>query len=254
MGKFDQVVTAKTGTGASAQAASFQVKGEREPSGKVDASKLVIIFLGAVAAEQRTAPAGYASHEFADAQIEQAQTVVDPTHNDKLGRINGLDSVPAEERAAVKFAIFQYFQSNTDPQHPRPGTRNAEVDAIVPIPNPPAGMATRANTGRRALYTFRYRPSSNDVDVVRIGEEGGDVTLARQGSLAQVSGFAAHAVGATEQDKVASLTAWLKQRYRGITPAASTTVTDLEKDVTAKIRDGSGDRDWFEKNYGIMIS
>jgi Domain of unknown function (DUF4157) len=255
--KFDQVITAKTGSGASAGAASFLVKGEREPSGKVDASKLVIIFLGTTAVERRTAAADYASHDFADAQIEEAQTVLDPTHNDKLGRINGLDSVPTEERAAVKFAIFQYFRSNVaDPHHPRPGTRNAEVDAIVPILNPPAGMATRANTNRRALYTLRFRPRSNDVDVVRIGEEGRDVTLARQGSLAQVNGFAAHAVGATEQDKVASLTAWLKQqRYPGITPAASTTVADLEKDVTTKIRDGSGDpaSSWFEKNYGIVV-
>jgi len=68
-----------------------------------------------------------------------------------------------------------------------------------------------------------------------------------------VNGFATHATGATEPDKVASLTAWLKQRYPGVTPAASSTVADLERDVTAKIRDGSGDAAWFEKNYGIKI-
>ena len=30
-------------------------------------------------------------------------------------------------------------------------------------------------------------------------------------------------------------------------------MADLEKDVTAKIRAGSGDLTWFEKNYGIVI-
>jgi hypothetical protein len=115
------------------------------------------------------------------------------------------------------------------------------------------GGATRFNTNRRALYTFRFKPRTNDVDVVRIGEEGKEVSLAREGSLAEVNGFAAHAVGATEQDKVTALTGWLKQRYPAISPAASTTVADLEKDVTAKIRDGSGDPTWFERNYAIVI-
>jgi len=149
--KFDQIVTAKTGSGASAREASFQVKGEREPSGKVDVSKLVIIFLGAVAAERRAAPTGYASHDFADAPIEEAQTILDPIHRDKLGRINGLDAVPAEERAVVKFTIFQYFRSNP----PKLGTRNAEVDAIVPIPNPPAGWCVSARKAGRSVLSAK---------------------------------------------------------------------------------------------------
>jgi Domain of unknown function (DUF4157) len=240
--RFDQVIVARTGSGASARAASFHVKGEKDHARNV--SNLVIVFLGAVAAERRTAGADYLSHDFADTQIEEAQTVLDPIHKDKLGKINGLDKVPAPERASVKYAIWLYFRN---------GTRNAEVDAIVPILDPPLGMANRFNTNRRALYTFRLKPQTNDVDVVRIGEEGKEVSLARQGSLAQVNGFAAHAVGATEQDKVASLAAWLKQRYPGISPAASATVADLEKDVTTKIRDDSGDPAWFEKNYGIVI-
>ena len=74
------------------------------------------------------------------------------------------------------------------------------------------GRAFSVNTNRRALYTFRFKPRTNDVDVVRIGEEGKEVSLAREGSLAEVNGFAAHAVGATEQDKVTALTGWLKQR------------------------------------------
>jgi hypothetical protein len=250
--KFDQIVTAKSGSGAGARAASFHITGTKDRGGKV--SDLVIVFLGAVAAERRTTTADYHAHDFADAQLEEASTVLDPIHRDKLGRINGLDSVPEAERGPVKFAISQYFRSNaTDPGNPRRGTRNAEVDAIVPILDPPIGMRNRFNTNRRALYTFRFKSQTNDVEVVRVGEAGKDVSLAREGSLADVSGFAAHAVGATEQDKVTALSAWLERRYPAVSLARSSTVADLEKDVTAKIRAGSGDPAWFEKNYGIMI-
>jgi hypothetical protein len=245
-GKFDQIVTAKSGSGA----ASFRIKGERDPSGKINVSDLAIMLV-----ESRAAPAGYSSHDFADALIEEAQSTPDPIRGDKLGRIGGLDGVKeAAERAAVKYAVYQYFRSNTeDPRHPRPGTRNAEVHAIVPIPDPPPSMRTRANVNRRVFYTFRFLPRTNDVEVRPVGEEGREVTLERAGSLGQVSGFDAHATGATEQDKVTSLTAWLKQRYPAISPAASATVTELERDVTAKIRDGSGDPAWFQKNYGIAV-
>ena len=256
---FDQVITTSSGSGARAQSASFHVKGDKEPSGNV--ANLVIVFLGAVAPSRQAAPAGYASHDFADKGVEDAQTTLDPVRQDKLGTINGLERAHAEERAAVKFAIVQYFQSDpaaaSDPAKHRRGTRNAEVDAIVPIPDA-AGMTTH----RRVLYTFRFTPNARDpkiqdVDIQRIGEQGVDagidVRLAPRGRLARVNGFADHAKGATEADKVAALTLWLKQRYPGVTPAASATVAELEKDVDAQIRAGSTDPKWYETNYGIKI-
>jgi hypothetical protein len=255
--RFDQVITTTSGSGARAQSASFHVKGTKEPSGKV--ADLTIVFLGAVAPSRQAPPAGYAAHDFADKGIEDAQTTLDPLQQDKLGTINGLDRAHPEERAAVKFAILQYFRSqpSTDPAKQRSGTRNAEVDAIVPIPDT-AGLTTR----RRVLYTFRFTPNARDpkiqdVDIQRIGEQGVDagidVRLAPRGRLARVNGFAAHAQGATEADKVASLTLWLKQRYPAVTPGASATVADLEKDVDAQILAGSTDPKWYEANYGIKI-
>jgi hypothetical protein len=256
---FDQVITTTTGNGASAQSASFHVTGAKERSGKV--SDLIIVFLGSVTPSRQATPVDYASHDFADKGIEEAQTTLDPVMNDKLGMISGLDQAHAEEHAAVKFTILQYFQSDpgakADPVKHRTGTRNAEVDAIVPIPGSLSGVRPR-----RVLYTFRFRANARDahiqdVDIQRIGEEGVDegvnVGLTPRGSLARVNGFSDHAKGATEQDRVTSLTHWLKQRYPGVTPAATATVAQLEKDVTAQIRVGSNDPKWYETNYGIKI-
>jgi hypothetical protein len=239
---FDQILTLTTGSGAQTQSASFHVKGSKDPSGKV--SDLVIVFIAPVAASQQTVPHDYASHDFADESIEKAQTTLDPVKQDKLGNLINIDKVPADEGASVKYAIWQYFVSNTK-------TRNAEVHAIVPIADKPGTHA--GGRQRRVLYTFRFLPTTNDVDVHRVGEEGKDVSLVAEGSLARVDGYAAHAQGATEQDQVKSLTAWLKQRYPGLTPAASDTIANLEKDVTAQIRVGSGEEKWFDANYGIKI-
>jgi hypothetical protein len=222
---FDQVITTSVAKGTATQSASFQVKGTKDASGNV--TGLTISFLGAVAPSTSAIPADYASHDFADLQIEEAQSKVDPTKPDKLGTINGLAAVPADEQLSAKFAIWQYFKG---------GTRNAEVDAIVPI----------ANTARRVLYTFRFKPKSNDVDVQRIGEEGKDVSLAPQGDLSRVNGFSANS------KDLSTLTAWLKKRYPGVTPTG-TTVADVQKSVTAEIQANSGTPAWYKTNYGIEI-
>ena len=248
--KFDQLLTITVGN----QSTSFLVKGTKDPSGRVTAAAITYVGSTAVA----RVPQDYFSHDFSDVSIEELRTTQDPIHHDKLGRINGLDPAHLEEHSAVKYVIAKYFKSDqTDPLHPKVGTRNAEVDAIVPIVNPPLSMRTRANTNRRVLYTLRFLPGTNDVEVQRIGEEGRDVSLKPEGSLAHVNGFAAHTQGATEADRVAALTAWLKTtRYKGVAlPAitASTTVADVERDITTKIRAGSNDPQWFEANYGIKV-
>ena len=247
--KFDQLLTITVGN----QSTSFMVKGTKDPSGRVTAA--AIIYVGSTVVAR--VPQDYFSHDFSDVSIEELQTSQDPIHRDKLGRINGLDPRHVEEHSAVKYVIAKYFKSDqSNPANPKVGTRDAEVDAIVPIVNPPLGMRTRFSTNRRVLYTLRFLPGSNDVEVVRVGEAGTDVSLAPQGSLAHVSGFAAHTQGATEADRVAALTGWLKTRYKAVTlPAitASTTVADVEKDITAKIRAGSNNAQWFEANYGIKV-
>jgi hypothetical protein len=222
-------------------------------------------------------PKGYDSHDFSDKEIEDLQSTPDPDPSlaDKLGKISGIDKLAPEERASIKVVIWQYFKSNPDAvdpkdpskKKPKKGTRNKEVDAIVPILNPPSGMATKANTNRSVLVTLRFKPN-NDVDVEWIGELNKEGNLERtdnqlnktvsftRGSLARVNGFADHLQGATESEKVNSLLAWLKTRYPNVTlsPVTSTTtVKSVCDEVNKQIIEHSGEPAWFG-NYGIAVS
>jgi hypothetical protein len=222
---FDQTVTTSVAKKTTTQSSSFHVKGSKDASNNI--TSLTIEFLGNVAPTTEAAPTDYASHDFADFAIEEAQTKADPAKKDKLGALNGISTAPAGEQLSVKYAIWQYFKG---------GTRNAEVDAIVPI----------ANTQKKVLYTFRFQAPANDVEIQRIGEEGTDVSLAPQGSLERVNGLSAHS------KDVPALTAWLKTRYPGVTPSG-TTVDDIKKSVTAAIQANGGSVAWYQNNYGITI-
>ncbi len=227
---FDQVittsVTTKVGKKSVTRETSFQVQGSKAASGSI--TSLTVRFLGAVLPSKLSPPADYSQKDFADLEIEEAQTKNDPKKGDKLGTVNGLSSVPSGEQLSVKFAIWQYF---------RGGTRNAEVDAIVPI----------ANTTKRVLYTLRFRPRSNNVDVERIGEEGKDVSLASPPlSLSHVNGFAGNS------KDVPTLKAWLSKRYPAIKPTG-TSVDDIRKAADAQIQADAGTPAWFMNNYGIEI-
>ena len=142
-----------------------------------------------------TPPTGYTGHDFGDLKLEEAG-------KDKklLGKITLPAAMPGDEIMPVKFTIWQYFQT---------GTRNAEVDAIVPVPGTPP---------KRVFYTLKFHGGTNDVDVVRIGEEGkaGTVDLAKiTFDLARIPDFAAHSKDVT------ALSAWLGSRYPAITPAGT---------------------------------
>ena len=214
-------------------------------------SDLVITFLGDAAHVRQAVPgSGYLGKDFGDKAIEDVQTTADPLLKDKLGAIRFVGPIPAAERGPVKFAIAQYFKSQSPTDPAKQGTRDAEVDAIVPIP-PPRGWPAPG----RGLYTFRFL-KTRDVEVQRIGEDGvagASASMKPLGSLARVNGFSAHLVGATEKDKVTAVTEWLKKRYRGVTLPTVATVAELEKNVSAQIGAGASDRQWYETNYGIQI-
>jgi hypothetical protein len=110
------------------------------------------------------------------------------------------------------------------------------VHAITPI----------AKTQKRVLYTFRFKPKSNDVDVHRVGEVDKDVSLAPQGDLGRVNGFSANS------KDVPTLTSWLKKRYPGVTPTGND-VADMQKSVSAEIQTKSSTPAWYQANYGIEI-
>jgi len=250
--QFDQVITT-TNPGGSA---SFHVKGKKEgPSD--DVAGLVITFLGAAAPTPQHPSADYLTKDFGDKAVEDVQSTADPLLGDKLGTISGLDRLGVEERGPVKLAIVQYYKSqpSADRARRQAGTRNAEVDAIVPVPRGD-GM-----THRRVLYTFRFRPNARtatiqDVEVQRIGEDGVagvSASIAQRGNLARVNGFSDHLVGATEREKVAAVWGWLENRYPEVMPTTFATVREVAEDVSAQIRAGSNDPKWFDTNYGIKI-
>jgi len=137
--------------------------------------------------------------------------------------------MPADETIPVKYTVWQYFQG---------GTRNAEVDAIIPIPGP---------TPKRVFYTIKFHGKTTDVDVIRIGEEGkaGTVALSKINfDIARIPDYAAHAKDVT------TLSAWLRTRYPKITPTGKD-VPALKAAAEAEIATGAVKNDWFKANYGM---
>ena len=171
-----------------------------------------------------TPPTGYMGHDYGDLKLEEAG-------KDKklLGKITLPAAMPGDEIMPVKFTIWQYFQT---------GTRNAEVDAIVPVPGTPP---------KRVFYTLKFHGGTNDVDVVRIGEEGkaGTVELAKiTFDLARIPDFAVHSKDVT------ALSAWLGSRYPAITPAGAD-VPAMKSAAEKAIETGAVKNDWFKNNYGM---
>ena len=139
---------------------SFQVEGEKDKHGAV--SFVSIRYMGNFQPAIQQVPSDYRAKDYADLLLERAQGNPDEVVKDKLGKVNLPAGITADEQLAVKYYVVQYFNSYTDAAGKAvSGTRNAEVDAIVLIPNKPT----------KVLYTFRFRPN-NDVDVERVGEMG----------------------------------------------------------------------------------
>lgn len=219
---FDQILTTNVAEGGVTRSACFLVTGTKVPSGPI--TSLRILFLGDTAPAASELPAGYNARDVADFQIETLQA--ESREQDKLGTITGIAELPAEERLPAKYAVLQYFGNRT---------RDAEIDAVVPVPN----------TDKRALLTLRFG-ASNNVGVQRIGEDRKGLSLGKLGDVRQVNGF-----GINSAD-IPAMTAWLKKRYPAVTPRG-TTPAELQNSVTAEIQTRSGTPAWFKENYGIDI-
>lgn len=219
---FDQILTTAVGEGAAVRSACFLVTGTKAASGAI--TSLRMVFLGDTVPVTSELPAGYNARDFADLQIEMLQT--EAREPDRLGAITGIAELPSDERIPAKYAVWQYFSN---------GTRDAEIDAIVPVPA----------SEKRALLTIRFG-ANNNVSVQRIGEDRKNVTLGRLGDVRDVNAFGANSAN------VPALMSWLKKRYPAVTPRG-TTVTELQNSVTAEIQTRSGTPAWFKENYGIDI-
>lgn len=213
---FSQIVN--TATPKPAHESTFQVGGTNV-GGSV--SGLAVRLLGHAKPTVDAVPAGYTTHDFFDLKLEGQQNRT----KDALGAITGIDTLPKDEQQPVKYTIWQYFGG---------GTRNAEVDAIVPIPG----------GTRRILYTLLFAPKTNAVSVRRIGEESKDVTLdpaKRKLDVRRVRGFD------PKSDKSA-LKSWLANRYPGVTPSGASPA-DMVMSVNKKMETDAGAAPWFLSNY-----
>lgn len=162
---FDQILTMSPGEGTTApRQASFHIAGTKVPVPAGPILTLRMTFLGDAAPVTVTLPERYDAKDFADLQIEKAQGQV--AEHDRLGGVTGISELNEDERFPAKFALMQYFGS---------GTRDAEVDAIVPIPNgekrvlltPCASGQTTTSTSGASRRTGRAQRSDAWVSYVR---------------------------------------------------------------------------------------
>ena len=221
--KFEQIVTtSETTPKGKKHDSTYQVQGTKDAKGKL--TSLDIHFLSETPTFIDNPPAGYASKDFADVELEKAQAKA----SDKLGQVNGLATLPTEEQLSVKYVIWQYFAG---------GTRNKEVDVIIPI----------AKQTKRVFYTLRFRPVTNNVDVERVGEESSSVKLTATAlKIDRVEGFTANSSDPT------TFKTWLSKRYPAVTPQG-TTLAELQDSVNKEMEAKAGTPEWFKKNYNIEI-
>jgi hypothetical protein len=222
-GKFDQIITtSETTAGGKKHDSSFHVKGERDTSSTL--KTLDIDLLGESPTFIDTPPPGYAGKDRTDLELERAQG----KSGDKLGTVTGIATLPPDEQLSVKYVLWQYFKA---------GTRNKEVDVIIPI----------ANKTVRVFYTLRFEPTTNNVRVERVGEEGSNPKLQTEGlNIGRVEGFAANSKDA------GTFRTWIKARYPSV-QLSGTSLADLQDSVNKDMVANAGTAAWFAKNYGIEI-
>lgn len=192
-----------------------------------------------------SAPADYLTRDASDFEIEKLQRSSIPAAN-RLGPVTLPAGLTPAEHLAVNLAITAYFGN---------GTRNTEVDAIVPVGA--TGSAT-------VLFTLHFG-GGNAVTVVRIGAAGtgaGMVDTSRI-DVTRVAGFP----GAAATDAV--LRAWWTARYPAGgalqtqvpaaqapstgTAAAPLNNTALLAEMNSLIATGIANTNWFNGNYGIEL-
>ena len=238
--KFKQLLKVQTTTKQkkviTTRETSFFVEGEKDERNKV--RYLTIRYMGTFRPASETVPTDYRAKDYADVLMERAQTTPDEVGKDTLGKVNIPTGLSAEEAFAVKYYVTRYFEhyTETGTGNKVRGTRNAEVDAIVTVPNKPTPV----------LYTFRFR-ANNDVDVERLGEVGtGPFQIqVNRLDIARVPEFAEKA-----QDPK-TFAAWLKTRYPTV-PVVGKTVEEMRDNFNTEAATNADKPEWF-KNYEIKI-
>ncbi len=191
-------------------------------------------------------PADYRTRDASDLEIENLQRPSIRAAN-RLGPVTLPAGLTPSEHLAVNLAITAYFTT---------GSRNTEIDAIVPVGA--TGTAT-------VLFTLRFG-RANAVTVERIGAVGtgtGMVNTSRI-DVRRIAGFP----GATATDT--ALRAWWTARFPAggalrtpvpgpapTTPPGATPTppnnTALITEMNGLITAGIASPSWFSGNYGIEL-
>ncbi len=239
---FDQVITTVTRQqGNVTHQTLFHVSGSHSGT-TISSLSLNLVSQQGVASRQ-VVPADYRDRDMGDLELERLRDS-SRAAADRLGTIVMPAGLVADERLAVKYSIWQYFDSGQ--------ARNTEVDAIVPV-----------GTGSRSvLYTFIFGVN-NEVTAIRIGESGsatGQVDTQRI-DVSRVRGFPGNSA------TPAALRTWWSARYPhggALTPdppaaapgqpaaqpiSSTALISDMNRLITAGIRN----RNWFDQNYHIEV-
>lgn len=237
--KFAQLVKVKTAETkqkvTTTRETTYQVEGTKNNTG--DIATLSVTYIGTLQPAVQSVPTDYRAKDYGDLMVERAQATPDEITNDKLGKINLPTGISAEEKFAVNFYVVQYFKSFVRSTGEKvPGTRNAEVDAIVIVPNKPT----------KILYTFRFH-ANHDVDVERVGEMGTGATQINPQKL----DIARSPEYADKAQDPKTFKAWLKTRYPQVTVAGKT-VEEMRTSINTEAEAKADKPEWF-KNYEIKI-
>lgn len=237
-GNIDAIVTTQNGTGAAAHHSVFHVTAMRTGTGTTLTGVNIDLVSQTELGPAQTLPADYQQRDGADLELDTLRANASPAN--RLGTITTLPAnLPNDELTSIKYAIWQYFSS---------GSRNTEVDAIVPV----------GSGSRTVLYTLVFG-ANNAVTVSRIGETGtgvGRVNMTRM-DVTRVRGFPAAPTSA-------NLRSWWTSRYpRGGTltanppvPTSGTTaptVATLTAEMNQFISVGIANQNWFNQNYDIEV-
>lgn len=242
---FDQVITTETrgATGGATHTSVLHVVRVAATGGA--SASLDVDLVGEQAPLAATSvPADYLTRDASDFEIEQLQRTTIAAA-DRLGTVTLPAGLTPAEHLAVNHAITSYFST---------GSRNTEVDAIVPVGA--TGTAT-------VMFTLRFG-AANAVTVERIGAVGtgsGMVNTSRI-DVRRIAGFP----GETAADS--ALRSWWTARYpsggalqtpvpaatptTGAAPAAPNN-TALCAEMNTLISAGIASTAWFSGNYGIEV-
>ncbi len=233
----DAVVTTQSGTGAAAHHSVFHVTATRTGTGTTLTGVNIDLVSQTAVGPAQTLPADYRQRDGADLELDTLRA--NATAANRLGTITLPANLPSDERTSVKYTIWQYFAS---------GSRNTEVDAIVPV----------GSGSRTVLYTLVFG-ANNAVTVTRIGETGtgaGRVAMTRM-DVTRVRGF-------PTAPTTANLRTWWTSRYphggtltvNPPTPTPGTTaptVATLTAEMNRFISTGIANQNWFNQNYDIEV-